>query len=293
MKAKMKKKNDSKSPADLVRPVKAYKNAAFLNSPDARTIRVLCEFVEPHSRFRKQHVGNTVVFFGSARTLPATEAQNNLRELERSSPSGPKKKAAHEKLLSAARRDVRMSRYYEDARALARRLTEWSLTISPPSKRFVICSGGGPGIMDAANRGAADAGGKSVGLNISLPFEQTPNEHQTPDLSFEFHYFFIRKFWFVYLAKALAVFPGGFGTMDELFELLTLIQTGKTHKYMPIVVYGSEFWRDVIDFDALVERGVISPEDMDLLRFCDTVDEAFDYLKDELTEYYLNGRKKG
>lgn len=240
---------------------KAYEDIAFLKSPSARAIRVLCELTEPELRFRRHKVENTIVFFGSARALP-------------SNPDNP----------SAAG----LTRYYDDAVQLARRLTEWSSTIKPTQRRFTICSGGGPGFMEAANQGAHLAGGESVGLNISLPFEQDPNPYQTDNLTFEFHYFFIRKYWFAYLAKALVVFPGGFGTLDEFFELLTLVQTQKTTKYMPTVLYGSDYWNEVVNFDAMVRWGTISKEDLGLFRLCDDVDSAFTFLRDELTQHYLH-----
>ncbi|MDQ1255458.1 MAG: hypothetical protein QG656_49, partial [Candidatus Hydrogenedentes bacterium] len=243
------------------RPLKAYKNPAFLNSPDARTVRVLCEFTEPESRFRRLRVRHTVVFFGSARTLPPDVAEARLRELEANcvTPISSEGKCAIR--IEQARRAVVMSRYYAEARDLAARLAKWSRSTHSPSNRFTMASGGGPGIMEAANRGAYDAGAHSVGMNISLPFEQFPNAYQSDELSFEFHYFFVRKFWFVHLAKAIVAFPGGYGTLDELVELLTLIQTGKTPR-IPVVVYGSEYWNDVIDFDAMVKWGVIGPKDL-------------------------------
>ena len=242
---------------------KAYENLDFLHSRDARTLRILAEYLEPQARFAHYNVADTVVFFGSSRALPVDQA-----------PGSP----------AAART---LARYYEDARTLARLLTEWSKGLRQPSRRFLVCSGGGPGIMEAANRGASDAAGISVGLGISLPMEATANRYITRELSFEFHYFFMRKFWFVYLAKALVVFPGGFGTLDELFELLTLTQTGKLGKQMPVVLYGREFWDDVIDFDALVRWGTISPEDIGLFHDCDAPEEAFRYLEAELTRRYL------
>lgn len=180
-----------------------------------------------------------------------------------------------------------MARYYHEARLLAARLTEWSDSIRNDHRHFVVCTGGGPGIMEAANRGARDANGKTVGLNIGLPFEQWPNPYITPELSFEFHYFFMRKFWFAYLAKALVVFPGGFGTLDELFELLTLAQTRKLEKKIVILLYGTTFWKEILNFDALVRHGMISPEDLDLFSFADDVDTACEFLKDGLTRYYL------
>jgi len=271
----------------LKKPEKAYKNLEFLNSSDARHIRVLCEFVEPRSRFRRLRIRDTIVFFGSARTPDPEKANAALASLEKEAAAVESPSVELQVQLEKARRGVRNARYYHDAAALAQRLTEWSGELPRKGHRFVVCSGGGPGIMEAANRGAHVAGGRSVALNISLPFEQAGNPYHTPELAFEFHYFFVRKFWFVYLAKALIVFPGGFGTMDELFEVLTLVQTQKSAKTMPIVLYGREFWKEIINFDALVEWGVISPGDLDLFKFCDSVDEAFDYLTTKLHELYL------
>jgi uncharacterized protein (TIGR00730 family) len=233
------------------RPV-AYLNESFLNSVDARAIRILAEFLEPLAHFRREKIRDTVVFFGSARI------EEGLGEL---------------------------GKYYEDARTLARLLTEWSDQFVNGTRRFVVCSGGGPGIMEAANRGACDANGKTVGLNIGLPFEQFPNPYITPELSFEFHYFFMRKFWFAYLAKALVVFPGGFGTMDELMEVLTLTQTQKLAKKMAIILYGSAYWKEIINFDALVKYGMISPEDLALFQFADDPQTAFELLKPGLLSY--------
>jgi len=237
-------------------PPKAYKNLDFLNSPDARSIRIQCEMEEPATRFKEEGVENTIVFFGSART-PDPETQDT--------PS-------------------RQSRFYADARELAKRLTEWSLQTRTGKNAYSICSGGGPGIMEAANRGAQDAGGRSVALGISLPHEQHINRFSTPELAFEFHYFFIRKYWFLYMAKALVVFPGGVGTMDELFETLTLVQTGKMEKQLPIILYGAEFWNDVIRFEKLVEWGTISPGDINLFKVIDSVDEAFAHITAALGE---------
>ena len=270
-------------------PVKSYKNLDFLTRPEGRIIRILSEFVEPDARFRKNQVLNTICFFGSARTLSRDEARRNLKKievlLEKEKNPGQNLQRRHARAVQ----DLVMSRYYEDAVALAEKLTKWSLGIKEKKKRFLICSGGASGIMEAANRGARKAGGRSIGLNISLPMEQAPNSFQTRDLTFEFHYFFVRKFWFSYLAKALVAFPGGFGTMDELFELLTLVQTRKTRKYMPCVIYGTDYWNQIIDFRALVKAGTINREDLRLFRFFDDVDSAFEYLKDELTKHYLEG----
>jgi len=279
----MSRKNRTKA----AKPIeKAYDNKEFLNSPAARNLRVLSEMMEPADRFRRYRVWDTVVFFGSARTLPRRQALVNLRSIENALKGRrlPSKKQLY--ALEAARRDLTMSRYYEDAADLAERLTRWFLEIED-GRRFRVCTGGGPGIMEAANKGAKKAGGESVGLNISLPFEQAPNAFQTPELSFEFHYFFIRKFWFFYLAKALVVFPGGFGTLDEFFELLTIIQTGKSKKHMPVVLYGSEYWNDVMNLEAMARWGTISREDLDLFEIFDNVDEAFAHLKRELWKHYL------
>ena len=273
-------------------PIKAYRNNRFLNSADARPIRVLCEFLEPRTRFKRFKASNTVVFFGSARTLAPDAAAENLCKAEAGLAAAKSPAKVLRERLATAQRRAEMARYYRDAAELARKITAWSKTITPSSRRLVVCSGGGPGIMEACNRGAAEAGGPSVGLNISLPFEQEPNAYQTPELCFEFHYFFIRKFWFVYLAKALVVFPGGFGTFDELFELLTLVQTRKIRRRLPIVIYGSKFWKELVNWDAMVRWGTISEEDLSLFRFCDDVDEAFEYLQTELVANHLNRRDR-
>ena len=271
----------------LSKPEKAYKNLEFLKSSDARIIRILSEFLEPMQRFRNQKICDTIVFFGSARSKEPLKAKKELEQVQkRIAKSDGKPDPALQKELDFALNQMFISRYYEDAAELAKRLTVWSQSLES-NHHFVICSGGGPGLMEAANKGAIEAGGKSVGLNISIPTEQYLNPYITPELNFEFHYFFMRKFWFVYLAKGLVVFPGGFGTLDELFEVLTLIQTEKVLKHMPIVIYGSEYWNQVINFEAMVNFGTISKADLELIRFCDTVDEAFTYLKDELTKHYL------
>ena len=258
------------------RPIKAYNNDAFLNSKDGRTLRILAEYLEPKSRFERAKVDDTIVFMGSARTLSREQAEKKLRETEQSGGD-----------LEAARCALHMAGYYEAARELAFRLTQWSMQIDMNEKRFVVCTGGGPGIMEAANRGAAEAHGMNVGLTISIPIEEFDNQYVTPELAFHFHYFFMRKFWFAYLAKAVIVFPGGFGTLDELFELLTLVQTRKMRKPMPIVVFGAEYWRKVIDFDALVRHGTIDAKDVELMRFTDSVDEAYEWIVKQLTEHAL------
>jgi uncharacterized protein (TIGR00730 family) len=235
------------------RPV-AYRNEAFLDSADARPLRIISEYLEPLSHFRDEHVQDTIVFFGSARILEMGS----------------------------------MGRYYRDARTLAKLITEWTHTLkNKDTHRFVVCSGGGPGIMEAANRGAQDAGGKTVGLNIGLPFEQRPNPWITPELSFEFHYFFMRKFWFAYLAKALVVFPGGFGTLDEMTEILTLAQTEKLERKIQILLYGSTYWKEILNFDALVKYGMISESDLSLFQFADDPQTALRLLQEGLTKHHL------
>ena len=243
------------------RPDKAYRNRAFLDSKDARALRILAEYLEPKSRLERYHIDDTIVFMGSARIRPPEQARDP---------------AAQE-----------MAVFYEAARELARRLTQWSKELDPKERRFVVCTGGGPGIMEAANRGAAEAHGMNVGLRISMPIEEGENPYITHELAFRFHYFFMRKFWFYYLAKAVIVFPGGFGTLDELFELLTLVQTRKMTKPMPIVLFGSRYWREVIDFDALVRHGTIDPGDVDLVYRSDSVDEAYHWLVRQLSEHAL------
>ena len=244
---------------DALRRPLAYREEAFLQSPDSRPLRILSEYLWPLSHFQEERIQDTIVFFGSAR----------IEE------EGP------------------LSRFYNEARLLARLVTEWGQSVSRapdgsgPYHRFVVCTGGGPGIMEAANRGASDAGGKTIGLNIGLPFEQRPNPYITPELSFEFHYFFMRKFWFAYLAKALVVFPGGFGTLDELSEILTLAQTKKLESKILIVLYGSDFWNEVINFPAMVKHGVISESDLNLFQIADTPESALRILTEGLTRYYL------
>jgi hypothetical protein len=268
------------------RPLPAYNNLEFINSPDARLIRVMCEFLEPMRRFRKMAVRDTIVFFGSARTLTPDVAKNNYRDLQSKIRRQKNPSRSLLQQLEYAKIQLDSSKYYEDAVELAYLLTKWSKTLSD-GKRFLICSGGGPGIMEAANRGAKKAGGPSLGLNITLPMEQSPNPFISPELSFDFHYFFVRKFWFAYLAKALIIFPGGFGTLDEFFEMITLIQTKKIEKALPIVIYGTEYWKEVINFDTMLRHQMISPEDMNLIQFADTPEFAFDFLKKELTKHYL------
>jgi len=283
------KNKKSKKPAWLI---KAYNNYDFLNSPPARTIRVLTEMIEPATRLRKHKIHHTVVFMGSARTLPRATAQKNLKSIQQKIASQRSIRRGLRTQLEDAQKQVIMSAYYEDAVRLSENLTQWFNETQNAEKKFVICSGGGPGIMEAASRGARKANGQSVGLNISLPEEQYANPYQTKEISFDFHYFFIRKFWFFYLAKALVIFPGGFGTLDELFELLTLIQTEKTKKYMPVVLYGQKYWDELINFDTLVKWGTISKPDLKLFHVCDDVEGAFHYLKNELSKHYLKKSNK-
>src|SRR5713101_6839772 len=246
----------------------AYQNKPFLNSPDGRILRLLSEYSEPLSRFRREQIQDTVVFFGSARIHSRDNASNRLTAVRG---NGAQVSAAQQaKDMKRAEAAVDMARYYEDARRLAFLLTKWSTQIPSKRHRFVVTSGGGPGIMEAANLGAYEAGGKTIGLNIRLPYEQMPNPYITPELNFEFHYFFMRKYWFAYLSKALVIFPGGFGTLDELFEILTLAQTEKLAKKILVVIYGKDYWNRVINLEALVEKGTIAPADLDLFRFADT-----------------------
>jgi uncharacterized protein (TIGR00730 family) len=262
----------------------AYHSEEFLESTDARPIRILAEYLEPLRRFRRENIQDTVVFFGSARVHSRQVAERALLKIRNA--KGPRK-ADYAATLKRSRKAVEWSRYYEEARELANKLTKWSLSLEDPHRRFVVCSGGGPGIMEAANRGAHEAGGKSVGLNIRLPFEQGPNRYITKGLHFEFHYFFMRKFWFAYLAKALVIFPGGFGTLDEMFEILTLAQTRKLSKKLLVILYGTEYWNEVFDLRPLVEWGAIAEADMDLLRHVDSADQAFEELKAFLTAHHM------
>ncbi len=257
------------------RPPKAYRNLDFLHSRDARSIRILAEYYEPLSRFQKYGIENSIVFFGSARS---TDLKSAKKDIEKFRVHLEKEQLPEKEIEIRINRRLKLAEYYEDAVKLSEKLTLWTLDKKTGKQEYYICSGGGPGMMEAANKGAHKAGGKSIGLNISIPMEQYPNRYISEELMFEFHYFFIRKFWFIYLAKALVVFPGGFGTMDELMEVITLIQTQKLTRRLPIVIYGSDYWNDVLNLNALVQWGTISHKDLDLIYFADEVDTAFDYL---------------
>ncbi|MDX1575030.1 MAG: LOG family protein [Kiloniellales bacterium] len=256
---------------------KAYRSKAFLSSTAARPLRILSEYLEPKARFDHYRVEDTIVFYGSARIPSPEQAEERLKAArEAGEDTGPAEVAKD------------LSRYHEAARQLAYRLTRWSKGLGQRGRRFVICSGGGPGIMEAANRGASEAKGLNIGLNISLPIEESYNPHITRELQLEFHYFFMRKFWFAYLAKAIVVMPGGFGTLDELFEILTLVQTRRIRKHMPIVLFGTDYWGEVINFEALARYGTINEKDIDLCFRTDSVDEAFEYLTEQLGKYAID-----
>jgi len=261
---------------------KAYENLGFLHSHEARPIRVLCELIEPGKKLQDQKVENTIVFFGSARSKSAKQADRILSDLKAKYPEESKQTKDQKALLRKAESQALLSKYYDQAEELAKKLSQWSYKNFPEDKRVYVCSGGGPGMMEAANKGANEAGSKSVALGISLPFEQGVNQFATPELSFEFHYFFIRKFYFLYHAKTVIVFPGGFGTMDELFEVLTLIQTKKVSKDIKIYLYGKDFWEGLINFEHFVKWGVISPEDLNLFQIVDDVGSAYELITSDL-----------
>ncbi len=297
MKTKSEQPTD-KSPERLATPASllhraplAYENKNFLHSPDGRALRILSEYYEPLARFRREQIQDTVVFFGSARFVSLSAAENALVLLEKPGSARPAPPEEQTK-VQRARAAVEMARYYEDARRMASMLTNWSLQIPAKRQRFVVTTGGGPGIMEAANLGAREAGGKTIGLNIRLPYEQMPNPYITPELNLEFHYFFMRKYWFAYLAKALVIFPGGFGTFDELFEILTLAQTEKLAKKILVIIYGKDYWSRLINFDAMVESGTISPEDLNLFRIVDSPEEGFEFLRDGLTKFHLGPQRR-
>ena len=261
----------------------AYRVPQFMESVAARPVRILSEYLDPLARMRREHIGDTIVIFGSARILPRARALSRIDRLRRA--PAKKRTPRQREALRVARASLQMSRYYEEARELSRRLTLWSMALGDRPRRFVICSGGGPGIMEAANRGAMEAGGKSIGLSIELEHEQWPNPYISHDLNFQFHYFFMRKLWFAQLAKALIVFPGGFGTMDELWEMLTLMQTGKLHKRNLILIYGRRYWDRLLNWREMLRTGTIDRQEYNILQFADTVDEAFDRIRVRLEEF--------
>ena len=263
----------------------AYQDQVFMESTAARPLRILAEYIDPINRLRRAGVGDTIVMFGSARIRPRDRALADLKKVQAAA-RGRRTQEWSTK-IGAAKSIVGMSRYYEEARELSRRITEWAMTLGAQPKRFVICSGGGPGIMEAANRGAAEAGGSSIGLSIQLPHEQRPNPYISPDLNFCFHYFFMRKLWFAQMAKALIVFPGGFGTMDELWEMLTLMQTAKLSSRHLILIYGRKYWNRVVDWRHMVRTGTVSEKEFKMLQFTDTVDDAFDHVRRDMEKYHL------
>lgn len=270
--------------------LKAYNNPEFVNSPEARLLRIMAEYMDPAARFERHKVSGTIVFFGSARIIPPEQADTEIAAVERQIAQAEGEE--HRDLLMVTLQSLRgkrqTSRYYTEAAELARMMTEWGMKHTPEgsSKRFLVCTGGGPGIMEAANLGASQAGGESIGLNISLPFEQMPNQYISASLNFEFHYFFMRKLFFVSMANALVAFPGGFGTLDELMEALTLVQTRKVAKHMPVVLYGTDFWDEVINMPRMAELGVISPEDLSLFHRSNDPEDAFHYLTTELAKFH-------
>jgi hypothetical protein len=263
----------------------AYLHPEFLESEEARPLRILAEYLEPLGRFKEEKIQDTVVFFGSARVDSRERAERAMRTLKARGIRNADQ--AYELELTKTRKALEWARYYEEARELARLLTTWSLSLQSDNHRFVVTSGGGPGIMEAANRGAREAGGKTVGLNIRLPFEQGANPYISDRLHFEFHYFFMRKFWFAYLSKALVIFPGGFGTCDELFEILTLVQTDKLSKKIGVILYGREYWDQVLRLEPMAEWGAIAENDLELLHYADTPSDAFDQLREHLITHHL------
>lgn len=266
-------------------PHLAYEDPRFMESLGARPLRILAEYLDPLERLKRANVGDTIVMFGSARIQSREHALAHLKETQRAARG--RHSAEWRDKIRTARGLVGMSRYYEEARELSRRITSWAMTLGMHPMRFVLCSGGGPGIMEAANRGASEAGGASVGLSIQLPHEQRSNDYITPELNFYFHYFFMRKLWFAQKAKALIVFPGGFGTLDELFEMLTLLQTNKLSSHHLVLIYGRKYWDEVINWRYMVRTGTISEREHKLLQFADTVDEAFERVRTEMEAYHL------
>jgi uncharacterized protein (TIGR00730 family) len=279
-------KRSGKKPRHQPVPKLAYKDPEFMESLPARPLRILAEYLDPLNRLRQANIGDTIVMFGSARIQSRERALAHLQQVQ--ARARGKRTPEWRAKISASRSLLQMSRYYEDARELSHRITSWAMTLGNQPRRFVMCSGGGPGIMEAANRGAAEAGGPSVGLSIQLPHEQTSNPYITPHLNFYFHYFFMRKLWFAQMAKALIVFPGGFGTMDELWEMLTLLQTNKLSSHHLILIYGRKYWDKVLDWRHMVRSGTVSERDYKLLQFADSVDEAFNHVRRDLEAHHLH-----
>src|ERR1700682_6481226 len=270
-------------------PKAPHEDLKFLQSTPARPLRILAEYIHPYAQLRKEGIADTIVMFGSARieSREVTEARYTRLKTLAISKILAADRSKHRAAIRRAKSLLEMSRYYEEARELSRRITAWALTLGSKPRRFVICSGGGPGIMEAANRGAFEAGGKSIGLSIELPHEQFANPYISPELSFNFHYFFMRKLWFAQIAKALIVFPGGFGTMDELCEMLTLLQTGKLAKQNLILIYGRKYWDEVLNWKAMVNWGTINEDEFKMLQFADTVEEAFDQIRTGLEKNHM------
>src|ERR1700740_1735520 len=269
-------------------PKAPHEDPVFLENTPARPLRIMAEYINPLAQLKREGIGDTIVIFGSARIHSREDALSRLSHLKKLKVGkSAKAKESHREALRSAKSALEMSRYYEEARALSHKITTWAMSLGPRPRRFVICSGGGPGIMEAANRGAYEAGGKSIGLSIELPHEQFANPYISPELSFNFHYFFMRKLWFAQIAKALIVFPGGFGTLDELWEMMTLSQTGKMPKHTLILIYGRKYWKDVLNLKAMVRWGTIDQNEYNLLQYADTPDEAFDLIRAGLEKYHM------
>ena len=269
-------------------PKAPHEDPKFLESTAARPLRILAEYIDPMTKLKREGIGDTIVMFGSARIDSREDALARLGRLKKAKTGKTAQaKTKHKAALRSAKSALEMSRYYEEARALSHKITTWAMSLGPKPRRFVVCSGGGPGIMEAANRGAYEAGGKSVGLSIELPHEQFANPYISSELSFNFHYFFMRKLWFAQIAKALIVFPGGFGTMDELWEMMTLLQTGKLPKDNLILIYGKKYWDEVLNWKAMVRWGTINEEEYKLLQFADNVDDAFEVIRSGLEKYHM------
>jgi len=269
-------------------PKAPHEDPQFLESTPARPLRILAEYINPLAQLKREGIGDTIVMFGSARIHSREDMLARLDRLKRAKAGkSAEAKAKHKAELISAKNALEMSRYYEEARQLSHKITTWAMSLGPRPRRFVVCSGGGPGIMEAANRGAYEAGGKSIGLSIELPHEQFANPYISPELSFNFHYFFMRKLWFAQIAKALIVFPGGFGTMDELWEMMTLSQTGKLPKNNLILIYGRKYWDDVMNLKGMVRWGTINQSEYHLLKFADNVDDAFEVIRSGLEKYHM------